>query len=677
MSRRLFGGLFLACLAASASVVRVELVERSDVLDGRSMGPAGPYERIVAKVHFAVDPKLAPNQIISDINLAPRDEDGFVEFSSDLYMLKPHDPDQGNGTVLFEVCNRGRKGMLGMFNRAGSALDPRTESEFGDRFLLEQGFTLVWLGWQFDVPHDPKLMRLYAPVARDSGQPITGPVRSEFIPDKKTLSFSLADRTMIAYPVADPGDKSLQLTVRDTVEGCRRTIPRNQWRFARDENGKPIPDRTHVFMASGFVPGNIYEIVYKAQDPVLVGLGPAAVRDFISFLKYGSADSDVTLLGDQRRYLKRAIGFGVSQSGRFLRTFLYYGFNQDEQNRRVFDGVWAHVAGGGRGSFNHRFAQPSRDAHPFFNLFYPTDIFPFTDLEETDPETGLGDGILVRAERAGVTPKIFYTNSAYEYWGRAASLIHTTLDGKRDAPLAENTRIYLFAGSQHGPAAFPPRRHNTENLANPNDFRWSMRALLVAMNSWVTSNSEPPASRYPRISRDELVPLRAVSFPNIPGIRFTVRLHKAYRVDYGPEFRTKGIVAIEPPKVGKAFPMLVPQVDADGNDTSGIRLPEVQVPLATYTGWNLRVPEIGAPDELYSMAGSFIPFPRTEPERKKNRDPRPSVEERYKSRQDYLDKFTAATGDLVRNGYLLQRDVPHIIERGTSLWDYLMGSNQK
>jgi hypothetical protein len=396
------------------------------------------------------------------------------------------------------------------------------------------------------------------------------------------------------------------------------------------------------------------------------------VRDFISFLKYGVPGGGTLQLGDQRRHIRRAIGFGSSQSGRFLRTFLYYGFNQDEQNRRVFDGVWSHVAGGGRGSFNHRFAQPSRDAHPFLNCFYPTDIFPFTDLEQADPETDLREGILSRAEKAGVTPKIFYTNSSYEYWGRAASLIHSTVDGERDAPLAKDTRIYLFAGTQHGPGRFPPGRNRTRNLANPNNFRWPMRALLVALNRWVGDGVEPPASQFPTIAGDEFVPLSEVSFPKIAGMEFPRRLHKAYRVDYGPEFRTKGIVTIEPPKVGRAFPMLVPQVDADGNETSGIRLPEVQVPLATYTGWNLRDPKIGAQDELSNMIGSYIPFAQTKAERKKKGDPRRSIEERYKSRKDYLEKVEAAARRLVQDGYLLRRDVRKVVERSSAQWDHLV-----
>lgn len=662
--RALILGALLAS-AAAAAVTGVHIVERSAVLDGASTGPAGPYERIIAKASFAVDPKLPANRIITDIDYAPRDEHGLVEFSSDIYVLRPSNPSKGNGTALVEISNRGGKGLLSMFDRAHGVRDPRSPLDFGDRFLLQQGYTLVWVGWQFDVPRNPELMRLYTPVAKDGDHAITGLVRAEFILDRKELSHSLADRNHVAYPVLDPDDPSIELTVRSRPLEARHPVPRAEWRFARDDDGRPVPDLTSVYMASGFEPGKIYEVVYTAKDPPLVGLGPAAIRDFVSFLKNGGPAGPFE---DEHRSLKRAIGFGTSQSGRFLRTYLYYGFNADEKGREVFDGVWAHVAGAGRGSFNHRFAQPSRDGHPFMNLFYPTDIFPFTDLDETDPETGLSDGILDRATERKVVPKIFYTNGSYEYWGRAAALIHSSLDGKQDAPLAANTRIYFLAGTQHGPGA-QPVRHDTQNLANPTDYRWAMRALLVDMNAWLKDGTAPPPSRYPRIGKDQLVTIDAVHFPAIADIAFPQHLHHAYRVDYGPHFRDAGIVSVEPPRVGKAFPALVPQVDADGIDQGGVQLPEVAVPLATYTGWNLRAASIGAPDMLYSMVGSMIPFARTKAERERNKDPRPSVEERYHSRAEYLDKVSTAAKTLVNERLLLAGDVSSIRTNAAEHWD--------
>jgi len=381
------------------------------------------------------------------------------------------------------------------------------------------------------------------------------------------------------------------------------------------------------------------------------------VRDIVSYLK-------------EHEKLGRAIAYGVSQSGRFLRNWLYFGFNQDEQGHIALDGVWANVAGGGRGSFNQRFAQPSRDGHPFLNTLYPVDLFPFTDLEQTDSVTKLKDGLLTHSLKPEFRPKIFYTNSSYEYYGRDAALIHISPDGKHDAPLPSNTRIYFFAGGQHGAAAFPPPHNNTQNSSSPNPYNLCFRALLVAMNEWVWHDTLPPASVYPHVASGELVPLSTVKFPKIPGVAFPARIAMARREDFGREFRTKGIVTQEPPKVGTPFPAMVPQVDRDGLDLGGIRMPEIQAPLATYTGWNLRAAAIGAPDELFSMQGSWIPFARTKVEREQSGDPRLSLEERYTDREDYLKKFEAAAKRLEAERFLLPADVAKLAERAATEWDY-------
>ncbi len=614
--------LLIPALAFSA-VTRVEISKRTDLPEIR-------YEQITGKIYFAVDPKLPANKIIVDIDKAPRNSKGLVEFSSDLFILKPKA--NSNGTALLEISNRGGRGMESMFNLAGRN-DP-----YGDKLLFDAGFTLVWVGWEFDVP-DRTNMKLYAPVLKG----ITGPVRSEILVDKATTTAGLADRAQIPYAVADPSTATL--TVRDQPTGARQTIPRDQWKFNADQTGVEYP--------AGFQPGRIYEVIYTAKDPAVVGLGPAAIRDYISYMK-------------QQGEAKRAIGFGTSQSGRFLRKFLYDGFNADEQGKKVFDGLWAHVAGAGRGSFNHRFAQPSRDGHTWMNFEYPTDLFPFTDEPETD--VAITDSMLARAKKDNVVPKIFYTNGSYEYWGRNAALIHISPDGKKDAPMAPDTRIYYLAGTQHGATA-QPVKNNTLNMANPNDYRFAMRALLVAMNQWVTDGAAPPDSKYPRIDKDQLVSTKALAFPKIPGVSVPQNTHYAWRLDFGPDFRTKGIVAFEPPKVGASFPILIPQVDQDGNETSGIRLPELAVPLATYTGWNLRDPKIGAPEAIQSMVGSFIPLARTKSERESNHDPRPSIEERYKNREDFLNKVDAAAKPLVSQRFLLDRDVPKVKEKASARWD--------
>jgi hypothetical protein len=637
MRRQLTATVLFAsfALTASAAVTRVDVTQRGEL-------PAYPgYERVVGKIHFAVDPKLAANRIIVDIDLAPRNAQGLVEFMADLYMLKPVDPAKGNGTALFEVSNRGGRGMLSMFDLGGKP-NPSTPEDLGDPLLFQQGFTLVWVGWEWDVPRRPGILALDGPRIPN----LTGLVRAEIIRNERTTSASLGDRAQTPYPVSEPDTATM--TWRDDATGPRTVVPRNQWHFSED--GKSVE------FESGFVPGRFYEVIYKAKDAVVTGLGSAAIRDYISYLK-------------QTGTVKRAIGFGTSQSGRFLRTFVYDGFNADEKGAQVFDGVWPHVGGAGRGSFNIRFGQPSRDGHPRMNRFYPTDIFPFSDRPQTD--SGVTDSILGRANAEHVVPKMFYTNGSYEYWGRGASLIHISIDGKRDFAPGPESRIYYIAGTQHGPNANLVR-HDTENLPNPQDYRYVLRALLLAMNDWITNGTPPPDSRLPLISKHQLVPRSALAFPNIPGVHLPKEPYTVYRLDFGPNFRSKGIVDIEPPKLGKAFPILVPQVDADGNEVSGVRLPDQIVPLATYTGWNLRDARIGAPDVVFDMVGSFLPFPRTRADREKTGDPRRSIEERYKSREDYLQQITAAAETLVQARFLIASDVPKLTERAAARWDSLM-----
>jgi Alpha/beta hydrolase domain len=635
MLYRLSATVLLTACTSFAAVTSIDVTERSD---------DGGYERIVAKVHCAIIPEAAANRLIADIDLGPRDDQYKVEFSADLYILRPRDASKRNGTLLVEIPNRGGKGLLGLFN-------------LGDNFLLEQGFTLAWVGWELDLPPTPGLLRAEAPIPTNKGKPIIGIVRSEWEggdgvgsspPTDRVTTISVGDRGTIGYPAADLEGPANKIMVRDTVDGPRRLIARDDWKFS---------DPTHITMAAGFEPGKIYEVIYRAKDPVLVGLGPTAVRDVVSYLKYGGVD---TPLADFYKDVYRTIGFGVSQSGRFLRTFLNDGFNQDENTRRVFDGVWADIAGAGRGPFNARFGQPSRDGHPFFNILYPVDIPPFTD---EDPIRNAG--LLARAKQSDTVPKIFYTNGSYEYWGRAASLIHTTPDGAKDAPLAKDTRIYFFAGSRHGSGSLPPRHLEAQNLDNTNDYNASMRALLVALQEWLAKGKQPPASVYPLLAppdgKAQLVALGAYAFPKIPGVAIPHYYRQAFKLDFSSE----------PPKVGPPFPTLLPQVNLDGNETSGIRMPEIQVPLASYTGWNLRSPKIGAPDQMYSMAGSWIPFPVNKAERRKRKDPRLSIEERYQTKDDYLAKITAAAQQLVKDGFLLDGDIAYLRNRAAKEWDYV------
>jgi hypothetical protein len=662
---------FLAS-AAEAHVTRVEVISRVDVQDGRAFGLAGVYERIIGRAYFAVDPANIHNRQFVDLDKAPRNAQGEVEFSADLYLYKPKDMAKGNGAVLFEVSNRGGRGILRLVD-GGNSSDPN--AEVGDGFLLRQGYTVVWLGWQFDLAEEGEKVRLSAPVAHDAGgKAIRGLVRSDFTLSQKIEDMPLGHIMLgpsggKSYPVEDPASSKSVLTMRDTPTGARQIVPRGQWSFTHSVDGKLVNDPHFVHLDGGFQSGKIYEIVYEAKDPAVVGTGLAAVRDFLSYLKY---DPQATAP------VRRVYAVGISQSGRFLRHFLYQDFNADEQGRQVMDGVIAHVAGAGRGSFNHRFAQPSRDAQPLSSIFFPTDLFPYTDLPETDPETGETAGLLDTASKSHVVPKIFFTNTSYEYWGRAASLIHTSADGLKDAAPGENVRIYFLAGLQHYSVSFPPQKAAagsdlaSQQKPNPNPVQWFWRALITDMDQWVKDGTAPPPNTYPRIADSTLVPLNKWRFPKIPGVNTPHEMNLGYRLDFGPQWKV-GVISIEPPKIGKAFGVLVPQTDADGNDLGGVRLPELQVPLATYTGWNLRDPSIGAPDLRLSFLGSFISLARTAAERAKSGDPRLSIGERYRSREEYMGKFGEAAEKLIKNRFLLREDLASLLERGEREWEEVAG----
>lgn len=656
-------------LITHARVTRLEVLSRSEVMGGKSFGLAGPYEKFIGRVYFNVNPQNPHNVPIVDLDKAERNETGAVEFSSDFYILKPKDPNRGSGSLLMEIPNRGGKGILRLINFGSGSLDPTTPADFGDAFLLRQGFTLVWVGWQFDVRDEKGLMRLYTPIARNGSQPITGLVRSDFVVSEKIYEQPLAHIITgtvggTEYSVADPDNAANILSARETPQGERQIIPNDSWSFSHATDGKLTPSDRHIYLKGGFEPGKIYEVIYLAKDPVVAGLGLAAVRDLASYFK-----NDPASVAPARR----AYALGISQSGRFLRYFLSQGFNADETGHQVFDGMLIHVAGAGIGSFNHRFAQPSRDAQPLTALFYPTDLFPFADVSQADTETGQTAGLLDKAKAEGVVPKIFYTNTSYEYWSRAASLIHTTPDGKLDLPPMDNVRIYFFTGLQHFSGPFPPTRGTNlellgQNPQNPNPISWLWRAIIIDMNDWVRNGIAPPQSSYPRISDGTLVTRDKLSFPQVPGVKLPQTTHQAYRVDYGSDW-SRGIINRQPPVVGKPFPVFVPQVDRDGNETAGVRLPELTVPLATYTGWNLRDARTGAPTARVSFIGSYLPFQKTKKEREQRGDSRLSIEERYQSRAQYVGLYADAAMSLIECRFLLPDDLGGVLRRGEQEWD--------
>jgi Alpha/beta hydrolase domain len=656
--------LLLSAPFLHAKVLRVDIVSRITVLNGKEFADAGAYERITGRVYFSLPAANEHNHCIVDLANAVNLRNGEVEFSSDFVAVRPKDVTRGNGSMLLEVPNRGHARILSLVDGGNEDL----AHDAGDAWLLRNGYTVVALGWQWDAP-DADALRFYAPVARENGKTITGLLRGDLmlakpLPEIPLGHFMQGGLGGTEYPVFAPEDPRNTLTVRDSRDGPRTIIPRTQWQFAHTVDGKLVPADRYLHLNGGFQPGKIYEYVYVVANPVVAGGGFAAIRDFASYAKHDPE----SLTPAQRVY-----GEGISQNGRFLRDFLYQGFNADEQGRIALDGVLAHVAGAGRGSFNYRFAQPSRDAQPTSSVFFPTDIFPFTDQPETDPLTGQTAGLLDRAHADKVTPRIFFSNTSYEYWGRAASLIHVSADGKHDAPISDKVRIYHFTGLQHFSGPWPPEKGTGGMLGqhpeSPLPIKYFWRAMIANMDAWVRSDTLPPPSSYPKISDGNLVPLGAWAFPRVPGLNLPHEASPAYRLDYGPNWQ-QGILTLQPPKVGPAFPTLVPQVDADGNDRDGVRLPEITVPLATYAGWNLRDPSIGAADQRLPFEASYLPFAKTAADR--SGDPRKSIAERYSGREDYLTRYQAAVDDLVRQRWILPEDRAGLIHRGEQEWSQCM-----
>lgn len=610
----------LFAVEATAEVTRVDVARRADV------GASG-YEKIIGTIHFAIDPKDPGNQVIVGLDKAPRNASGKVEFAADFYILQPRDASRGNGVALVDVVNRGRKMTLNGYSRGGT-LDPGTEADLGDGFLTRLGYTLVWVGWQFDVQRGNNLMGIDVP--RAAGVTVTA--RAEFTPNDSNPDVTVAD--LVGYPVMGDGSDA-SLTVRDGPFGEPQEIPRARFQLKGSV----------VSMPGGFEAGRTYQISYRTENPAIAGVGLAAFRDTASWLKHDSSAPS------HPRY---SIAFGSSQSGRFLRTFLYHGFNTDERGRHVFDGVVAHIAGGARLSINEAGATPNSLG------MYSATMFPFADAALRDPASGKTDGLLEKARARGHAPKVFYTNSSVEYWGggRSAGLVHSTLDGRANQPLPDNVRAYLFAGTQHSPGQFPSRTGAAQQQAdNPVQYWWPMRALLVSMTQWVTSGTMPPPSQHPEFKAEgsTIVKGSDVKFPAIPGVQ-------------SPR------IVIPGRDGGHTLPLLVSQVDADGNELGGIRLPDVSVPLATYTGWNFRSAAVGGSQELVALAGSSIPFAATKANRTASGDPRLSVEERYTSKEEYLRRVREAADKLVKGRYVLADDVNPIVARAGEMWDHVVGS---
>ena len=542
-----------------------------------------------------------------------------MEFSADLYIIRPKDAAKSNDIALVEVLNRRRKLVMNGFTRGGGN-DPGSDADLGDRFLLDRGFTLVWVGWEFDVRRQNGQMGISVPSAENVNAMVWG----DFVPANTNDRQTVGD--LAGYSAANQASPESTLTVRDDQFGAPDAIDRARWTMAGDM----------VSLTGGFQAGRIYRLSYRAKDLPLSGLGLAAFRDIGSWVKH-SPDALVRT--------KQALAFGSSQSGRFLRTFLYAGMNGDEKGRQVYDAAWMHIAGSAGLDVN------ARGATPTSLTLYEITRFPYANQATRDPVSGRTDGLLDNDRARPFQPKTFFTNTSVEYWGggRNAALVHTSPDGKSDLALADNTRVYYLTGAQHGPARFPTGIGQGQQPDNPLEYWWTMRALMSAMEKWMREGTRPPASQYPKLSDGTLVSADTVAFPAIPGVQSPTIIEQHRRE-------------------GRLIPFLVPQVDADGNERAGVRTPESLVPLATYTGWNFRNQSIGGTRLLVSLLGSRIPFAKTAADATAVKDPRKAVADRYGSRDTYLAAAEQAAEGLVKGGYLLEADVPQVIKRMEDQW---------
>ncbi len=654
-------------------VTAVNIKQRQPYAGDQPFGTAGSYERIDGVLTYAVDPHNPANQTITDLQYAPirpsSDPDaGRVRFASDFTLVAPADPSAGNGRLIVEVVNRGRRRTIPFFNRAPTPPITSTEIPEGDGFLLKHGYSVLSIGWQWDVYRSDALLGLDAPEIRIDGQPVTGQACVEMRPNLAETTRLLANREHRPYPVVDLNDPDASLRVRDWEDGPDTLIPRSQWHF---------PDPEHITLESGFQPGKIYYIIYTAAQPVVVGCGLLAIRDAAAWLRNANAPSPSMEEGRGEveafpRY-EKIYAHGVSQSGRLLRTMAYLGLNVDESGQPVFDGLLPHVAGGRMGEFNHRFAQPSCQSNPGFGH-----QFPFADDNLTDTLTEQTDGLLNRLRQLNTVPKIIYTDSAAEYWRGDACLTHVNTAGDADLDAASETRRYLFAGAQHLPGAPDlmagqgPDGSTGLHPYSSVDYIPLLRAALFNLDRWASDGTEPPPSQHPRLDDGTAVTQAAYlnTLPAVPGQSRPdpARLWRVREIDLGPEGH-RGIAAY-PVREGREYPHLVPAADADGNDLAGIRLPDLTVPVGTHTGWNLRHPDTGAPEQLMSMQGSTFWFAATEALRSANSDPRPSLAERYASRDDYATQVKAAAKQLADDGYLLAEDVDLVVKSCLQRYDH-------
>ena len=652
--------------------VQFGIKSRSVVAGEQVFGDAGVYERIDARAVLLVDPAAPGQSGIVDLDFAPRSDDGRVRLEADVQILKPVDMARGNRRLFVELANRGNKRCLQFFNDAPGSNAPSTLAEMGNGFLLRRGYTVCWIAWQGDILPGDNRIELKVPVATKSGKPITGKVRTEFIADGPAITTQPLSGWVSthSYPAVSLDTSRATLVRRRYPGDVPETVAPESWMFARIEGGGGldnqgaeraiIPSATNIHLPGGFVPGWIYELVYEAKDPLVLGLGHVAVRDVTSFLRNDAFDTD-GVANPLAGSIDKAYAWGRSQTGRYLRDFVYAGYNADQNRRRVFDGILPHVSGGGLMWMNHRFASLVVPAgQEYENHLNPADRFPFSYARSTDHLTGKSDAILKRPE---TDPLALHTQSATEYWQRHGSLVHTDTQG-RDLAQPDTVRIYLWSSSQHfaDPLLKTPGRGICREVLNVVWTSMLFRAMLDAMDAWATNGISPPASRVPLSADGTAATIEEwrKQFPAIPGVMRTRGPSALKRIEWGEGFE-RGIVS-EPPRElpGEGYAVLVPSVDADGNDVAGVRAPMVQAPLGTYTGWNIRSVGFGY-GAMHEFTGSTVPLPFTEGERAQTSDPRPSIITRYRSAGGYVKAIRAAAEVLVSDRLMLSEDVDRCV----------------
>lgn len=606
---------------------------------GRSFGSVGQYERLTGYAVGAVDPDDRRNAGIVNIDKAPRNADGHIEYRVDICILRPVDPEKSNGWLFYEVLNRGSKRAVCRVNSAPATNGSATADDAGTGFLMEQGYTLLWSGWQDDVKPGDGRMRADYPVATNDGAPITGRTLDETINESNSKTITKE----LIYPTAslETGDATLTARVRERDK--RQTPAGLDWRFV---------DESHIEISRpddpAFDAGTIFELIYTAKDPRVTGLAFASHRDIADFLRSGAPDKSGNANPLAAAPPQRLMLFGISQSGRFVRDFLYQGFNESVSGGRVFDAAVPVIAGSRKTQINMAFAQPGRYQRQHEDHCYPGDQFPFAYRELTDPISGLTDNLLARCEATGTTPKIMHFDTETEIWSARASLVVTDCEGN-DIEQPDNVRVYLASGIPHGWAKAP---NGTAMQLPDNELCYGalIRPLLVALKNWVENDVLPPNSCFPSVAAGTLVPPGEAGFPEVPGLAFEGTINGLCLMDH----------TTIPPVEGAAYPVLVSAVDGDGNATAGLRHPVLRVPQATLLGWNLRSEGYGKGD-LYSSIGGKIPFAETRAARMANDDPRPSLEERYPGEEDYIARLRAETDAMVSEGLLLAEDAARIV----------------